>query len=188
MSLSEKTKKIGILFWEFLKIGAFCFGGGWSLLAQIQKVFIEEKQWINDEELLDITAVARSVPGVMITNASLMFGYHACGVPGALAALIGVTLPSLFVMLLVTSFYDVIRSNPYFIRALTGIRAAIVPIIVRSALSLRKAALKDWICYLIALAALALFLFADINKMLIIGAGAVAGLLLAGRKDKKDAV
>ena len=75
------------LFKVFFKFGCFTFGGGWSIVAQIQKEYVEKKHWITDEELLDFTSVGRSLPGLMIGNTSVLFGYHAAGIPGAMAAL-----------------------------------------------------------------------------------------------------
>ena len=85
---AEKGRVLSI-FLTFLKFGCFTFGGGWSIVSQIQKEYVEDKHWITDEELLDFTSVGRSVPGLMISNASVLFGYHAAGFGGALAALAG---------------------------------------------------------------------------------------------------
>ena len=86
---AEKGRVLSI-FLTFLKFGCFTFGGGWSIVSQIQKEYVEDTHWITDEELLDFTSVGRSVPGLMISNASVLFGYHAAGFGGALAALAGI--------------------------------------------------------------------------------------------------
>ena len=90
------------LFLYFFKIGFYTFGGGWSIVAQIQQEYVQKKGWITDEELLDITSVGRSLPGLMIGNVSYLFGYHVVGFPGALACLLGISLPSLIVLTVVT--------------------------------------------------------------------------------------
>ena len=69
------------LFLYFFKIGFYTFGGGWSIVAQIQQEYVQKKGWITDEELLDITSVGRSLPGLMIGNVSYLFGYHVAGFP-----------------------------------------------------------------------------------------------------------
>ena len=71
------------LFLYFFKIGFYTFGGGWSIIAQIQQEYVQKKGWITDEDLLDITSVGRSLPGLMIGNVSYLFGYHVAGFPGA---------------------------------------------------------------------------------------------------------
>ena len=67
------------LFLYFFKIGFYTFGGGWSIVAQIQQEYVQKKGWITDEDLLDITSVGRSLPGLMIGNVSYLFGYHVAG-------------------------------------------------------------------------------------------------------------
>ena len=90
------------LFLYFFKIGFYTFGGGWSIVAQIQQEYVQSKGWITDEDLLDITSVGRSLPGLMIGNVSYLFGYHVAGFPGALACLLGISLPSLIVLTVLT--------------------------------------------------------------------------------------
>ena len=169
----------------FMKIGCFTFGGGWSIVAQMQMEFVDKRQWITEEELLDYTSVARSMPGIMIGNTSLLFGYHIAGVPGAFAAVLGITIPSLVIITLVSLVYDAFRTNPYVLRALVGVRAAVLPIIISAGLRLRKGALKDWIGYVLMAVAAALSLF-KVNNVIIIALGVVAGLLICEAKARKE--
>lgn len=170
--------KAGKLFWDFIKIGFFTFGGGWSIVAQIQQEFVEKEEWLTQEELLDIVSVGRSLPGIMIANISSIFGYHMAGPAGALACVFGITLPSLLVLTAVTFFYTFIRENPYVARALLGVRAAVVPIVFFAAAGLSKTALKDKLGYLIALGALVLSLFFGVSNVLIVFLGAAGGLII----------
>lgn len=134
--MKGKYTKAWHIFLFFLRIGCFTFGGGWSTVAQMQREFVEKRRFITEEELLDFTSVARSLPGIMIANTSLIFGCHTAGVPGALAAVAGITVPSMVIVGLVALAYDVIRDNPYVFRALMGVRAAVIPIILSAALGL----------------------------------------------------
>lgn len=161
----------------FFKFGCFTFGGGWGIVAQIQKEYVEKKHWITDEELLDFTSVGRSVPGLMIGNTSVLFGYQAAGVPGALAALLGITIPPFAIMILVTFIYSLVKDNLYVARAMMGVRAAVVPIIFSALIKLFKSGMKDLFCYVVALCALALCLFTGLNNVLIVLLGAAAGLI-----------
>ena len=165
------------IFTTFFRFGCFTFGGGWSIVAQIQKEYVEKKHWITDEELLDYTSVGRSVPGLMIGNASVLFGYHAAGVPGAFAALLGVALPPFLIMIGVTFIYGMVKDNKYVARAMMGVRAAVVPIIISALRKLFKSGMKDVFCYIVALGAMALCLFTGINNVLIVVMGAAAGLM-----------
>ncbi|MBQ6564040.1 MAG: chromate transporter [Clostridia bacterium] len=180
----EQRSRLADIFTTFLKFGCFTFGGGWSIVAQIQKEYVEKKHWITDEELLDFTSVGRSLPGLMIGNASVLFGHHTAGIPGALLALLGIVLPPFVIMIGVTFVYGLVKDNPYVANAMMGVRAAVVPIIISAMLKLFKAGMKDLFCYLIALGALALCLFTNISNVLIVVLGAAAGLIYMEVKER----
>ena len=173
---SGHRERVPLIFREFLKFGCFTFGGGWSIVAQIRREFVEERGWITDEELLDFTSVGRSTPGLMIGNTSILFGYHAAGIPGAAAALLGIVIPPVLIMLGVVFIYDLVKDNLYVSRAMIGVRAAVVPIIYSALLKLIKSGLKDGFCYLVAAGAFCLCLFTPLNNVLIVLTGAAAGL------------
>lgn len=173
------------LFWYFFRIGFYTFGGGWSIVAQIQKEYVERRRCLTAEELLDITSVGRSLPGLMIGNVSYLFGYHMAGFPGALASLCGIALPSLIILTLVTWGYTQVADNVYVMRAMVGVRAAVAPIIASAALGLRKGALKDAPGYVIMLLGLGLYLLLGINCVLIILLGGLLGLVLHAWRERK---
>ena len=185
MKENQRARVLNI-FLTFLKFGCFTFGGGWSIVAQIQKEYVEKRHWITDEELLDFTSVGRSVPGLMIGNASILFGYHTAGIPGALAALMGIVIPPVIIMLGVVFLYDLVKDNPYVARAMVGVRAAVVPIIFSALLKLFKSGMRDFFCYLIAIGGLTLCLFTKVNNVLIVLIGAAAGLILQKARNHHD--
>ena len=168
------------------KISCFTFGGGWSILAQMQKEFSEKRGWISEEELMDFASVGRSLPGIMILNNTTMFGYRLGGVLGAIIADIGLVVPPLVVICIVTGFYDAIKDNIWVAKAMVGVRAAVVPVILEATVKLGKKGLVDKIALGIMLAALVLCLFTNVGNVAIVVLGAVAGLLIRG--GKKNAV
>ena len=180
----SRISKTMTIFLTFLTFGCFTFGGGWSIVAQIQKEFVEKRRWITDEQLLDFTSVGRSVPGLMVGNASILFGYQAAGVPGAIAALLGICIPPLLIMLGVVYVYDLVKDNIYVARAMVGVRAAVVPIIFSALMKLFKSGMKDIFCYIVAACALALCLFSGISNVLIVVMGAAAGLIWRQGRNK----
>ena len=184
MKTRSKTTVPG-LFWFFFKIGFYTFGGGWSIVAQMQKEYVEKRGWITEEELLDITSVGRSLPGLMIGNVSYLFGYHVAGFPGALACLLGITLPSLIVLTLVTWCYSQVRDNIHVSRAMAGVRAAVAPIIAAAALGLRKAALSDRAGWVFVLLGFCLYLFFGISCVVIVLLGGLGGLLLFALRERR---
>lgn len=86
----EKLKKGLSLYRYFFVIGWFTFGGGWSIVAQMQSDYVEKKQTLTADELLDIVSVARSLPGTMIGNVAYLFGYHQAGVVGGVLSVLGI--------------------------------------------------------------------------------------------------
>lgn len=182
----KKEGRVLDILLTFLRFGCFTFGGGWSIVAQIQKEYVEKKHWITDEELLDFTSVGRSLPGLMIGNASVLFGYQSAGIPGALAALFGVILPPVLIMVAVTFLYGLVKDNVFVARAMIGVRAAVVPIIISALIKLFKAGMKDIFCYIVALCAMVLCLSGSISNVLIVLIGAAAGVIYMEVRSRHD--
>ncbi len=125
--MKDRVKKGLELFAFFFKIGCFTFGGGWSILAQMEQEFVDKRKWLTKSELLDMVAVGRSVPGIMITNISMIFGYFVGGVFGGFCAVLGITTPAILILSIVTMFYSKLKDNVWCASALRGIRSAVVP-------------------------------------------------------------
>ena len=89
----EKLKKVWEAFLYFFRISWFTFGGGWSIVAQMQKDYVDGKKELTTEELLDIVSVGRSLPGTMIGNVAYLFGYRQAGLLGGIMAVVGMVLP-----------------------------------------------------------------------------------------------
>lgn len=181
----QKLKLAGNIFLSFMKIGSFTFGGGWGIVAQMQKEFVEKRHWISEEELMDYTSVGKSIPGTMIANVSYLFGYHMGGVVCGIAALLGITFVPLVLLTFITFFYNNVKDNIYIMRALVGIRAAVLPIMGSAIWHLRKAAFKRPSGYAIALGSFLLYYVIKMQSFLIIILGAIIGLLLTKRGKEK---
>lgn len=179
--MQKKLKTAGTIFLSFMKIGCVTFGGGWGIVAQMQKEFVDKRHWITEDELIDYTSVGKSIPGTMIANVSYLFGYHMGGVVCGIAALAGITLIPLVLLTFITLFYHNVKDNLYILKALAGIRAAVLPIIGLAIWHLRKAAFQQRSGYAIALGSFLLYYFFNVQSFLIIILGAVLGLLLTKR-------
>lgn len=167
----------------FLKIGWFTFGGGWSIVAQMEKEFVEKRGWITREELLDYAAIGKSIPGTMIGNCSFLFGYHMGGSLCAVAAMIGISFAPMVVLAFLVPVYDLVRSNAIVKVVMVSIRAAVLPIMLQVAGKLFRSALPEKKWWFAAAAALCLYLVWDVSPLLIVLLGAAAGILL----ERKDA-
>jgi chromate transporter len=173
------------LFFEFFKFGCFTFGGGWSIIAQMQKLYVEERREITNEELLDITSVARSIPGTMIGNVAMLFGYHMAGILGGVMCVIGMILPPMIVLTVITYFYSIFQDNVWVAAAMTGVRAAVVPIVFSVASRMMKGAFAYAPCYVIFAVAIILNVFFDVSCIWIVVMGAVCGLFVCEIIERK---
>ena len=180
--MKERLKRALGLYLYFFKIGWFTFGGGWSIVAQMQTDLVERKRSIESEELLDIVSVGRSLPGTMVGNVAYLFGYHQCGVLGGIMALLGATTPPLIILSIVTFFYTNVRDNVWVAKAMTGVRAVVAPVILSAVLKLTKGAFPKKICYALCGVGCVFSLIFHINSVLIVLLGVIAGLLLNRRK------
>ncbi len=185
----EKLKRVLSLFFTFFRFGIFTFGGGWSIVAQMQRLLVEKQKRITSEELLDLTSLGRSLPGTMIGNVSMLFGYRECGAPGGVACALGISLPPLILLSVITFFYGAFRDNEWVSAAMNGVRAAVVPIILSAAFGMIKGAFKFPPCFAVFGVTLALYLIFDLSCVYLVIIGAVCGLIISEiyeRRGKRD--
>ena len=168
-SVIKKSLK---LFIVFLKIGAFTFGGGYAMIPFIEKEIVEKNEWIKSEDIVDIFAIIQSVPGVIAVNSSTFVGYRVAGIAGALAATLGVILPSFVVISVIALFLYDFKNYPYITEAFNGIRAGVTALMVSVVIKLGKSSVKGTIPLIIAIAAFLSLTF--------FGAGAIPVLIIAG--------
>lgn len=137
------SKNKAALFFSFLKIGAFTFGGGYAMIALLRREFVEEKKWLSSEEFFDLVAVAESTPGPIAINASTYIGYRAGGLAGSLLATLGVCLPSFVIIYLISLFFDAFLSLKYVTYAFRGIQACVPYLILSAGIKMLKGLKKD---------------------------------------------
>lgn len=185
MSLKEYTVLLG----EFFRFGCFTFGGGWSIIAQMQQLYVEKKKTLTSQELLDLTSVAKSLPGVMISNVAMLYGYRVGGLPGGLICVFGMCFPPMLVLIVISFFYQAFRTNYWVMAAMEGMQAAVVPIILGAAVGLAKGSVQYPPCYAIVAICLGLYLFTSVNPIVLVLIGVVSGLIVgtvyAGKEAKK---
>lgn len=176
MKRKEENKVLG-LFLEFLKIGAFTFGGGYAMIPMIQREIVQKKKWISDDDILDIVAIAESTPGPIAVNSATFVGYHVAGFMGALFATLGVVLPSFIIILLISFILPQFESNRYVKYAFYGVRAAVLALILNACVSMYRQAPKKVISYIIMLGAFISVAFFKVNAIIVILFCALLGLI-----------
>lgn len=180
--------RIFLLFLTFLKIGAFTFGGGYAMIPLIQREIVQKRQWITDEDILEIVAIAESTPGPIAINSATFVGYKVAGFWGAFCATVGVVIPS-FTIIVVISYilrgFQNIKAVQY---AFNGVRAGVIALIIKALWSMYVQCPKNVVSYVIAALAFAAVAIFDVNVLIVIAACAAVGLVssfaIAGR-DKK---
>ncbi len=182
----NRTKQSLQLLLDFIKLGFFTFGGGWSIIAQMQKMYVDNQKTITEEELLDLTSVARSLPGAMIANVAMLYGYRCLGVLGGFICLLGLTIPALTMLSVIALFYTAFRNNVWIAAAMNGVRAAVVPIIISAAIGMVKGAFKYSPCVIVMLLTLALYLIFNMNCVYLVLIGAVAGILISEFYERRE--
>ena len=134
----QKLKNLLKTFLIFFKIGLFTFGGGYAMIAIIEREICEKKKWIEHEEFLDIVAIAESTPGPLAINSATFVGYKVCGVLGSVFATLGVVLPSFCIIFAISFVFDAFLSLEYVRYAFMGIQACVAFLIVNAGIKMLK--------------------------------------------------
>ena len=129
----NKTKDTKKMLWNLFKatftLSAFTFGGGFVIVSLMKKKFVEELHWFEEDEMLDITAIAQSSPGPIPINASVIIGYRMYGIIGSLVAVVGTAIPPMVIISVISIFYEQFRSNKVIAIALQVMRAGVAAVI-----------------------------------------------------------
>ncbi|BES63581.1 chromate transporter [Gottschalkiaceae bacterium SANA] len=176
-------KKLFKLFTSTFYLSAFTFGGGYVIISLMKKKFVDELHWMEEEEMLNYTAIAQSAPGAVAVNGSILVGFRIAGFPGALAAIFGTILPPLIIISVLFFFYEAFRSNPLVGAVLMGMQAGVAAVIADVVTNLASTIIKkkDYISSIIMVLAFAATYSFGINVMAIIGVCAVIGIIREAR-------
>ncbi|MGG3467409.1 chromate transporter [Neobacillus pocheonensis] len=174
--MKEEWMKLVQLFWTFFKIGPATFGGGFAMIPLIEREIVEKKKWLESDDVTDLFALAQSVPGAVAINSATFIGHKIGGVKGALAAMIGVSLPTFLIVLSLGISYLFIHDNPKIEAAFVSIRATILAIIVYAAIKTIKTSIVDKTTFFITLIGVPALFF--IHPVLAIFLGALSGVIL----------
>jgi chromate transporter len=124
------------LFLTFARIGLFTFGGGYAMISLIDRSCVEKKRWISHDEMMDITVIAESTPGPIAINCATYVGYKQKGLVGAVAATVGIILPSFCIIFIISSFLDGFLEIAWIAHAFMGIKIAVGILILDAAVKM----------------------------------------------------
>ena len=156
------------LFWTYLKIGTFTLGGGYAMLPLIQREVVDERHWIDEEEFLNMIALAQAAPGLIAVNSAIFIGWRVGGWKGVLGAVLGAVLPSFLIILAIAMVFSEWKELPAVEAAFKGIRPAVVALIAAPLFKMGKAAKIGWVTALIPVAAALLIWLAGVNPVWVI--------------------
>lgn len=181
------------LFLTFVKIGLFTFGGGYAMISLIEDICVEKKQWITHEEMMNVTVVAESTPGPIAINCATFVGYQQHGFAGAVAATLGVVLPSFVIIFVISRFLDHFLEITVIASAFKGIKLAVGLLILNAGVNMlqkmKKTALSRGILLtavtILVLSNLLTWDFSSLSLMLMAG---VFSAVLYGCREKGGSV
>lgn len=174
------------LFFSTFCLSAFTFGGGYVIIPLMRKKFVEQYHWIEEEEMLDLTAIAQSSPGAIAVNASILIGYRLAGLLGALVTVIGTVLPPLIILSVISVAYTAFQNSLIVQLVLRAMQAGVAAVIADVVITMGWDVLKKklWLPITIMFGSFVAACFFDVNVILIILVCAVIGLVATLHDEK----
>ncbi len=189
----DVKNKLTQLFFTFLKIGAFTFGGGYAMIALLEHEFIEKKKWMDKDEFLNMVAVAESTPGPVAVNSATYLGYRVGGAVGAALSTLAVSIPSFVIIYIISLFFDRFLSLTYVAYAFKGIQVCVVYLIASAGVKMLRGLEKNVLsCVIMAVVLVVMTAFSITavsfsSIFYILISGAVGWLVyMLGRLGKKN--
>lgn len=177
------------LFFIFVKIGAFTLGGGYAMLALVEKVVVDQKHWIKEKDFWNMITVVQSLPGVFAANTALYVGYRIKGVKGALVSMLGAVLPSLLIIIVLAMFFAQFWENEIVKAVFYGIRPCVVALILAPSIKMVKSvglSLKAAWIPVLAVIAVCVFFVSPVWVILIAGFGGLIWNLISFKLIRKE--
>ena len=185
----EKRRRLWTLFTSMLYISTFTFGGGFVIVSLMQKKFVEELHWLEEDEMLDMTALAQASPGAIAVNGAILVGRKLAGISGIAVAVLGTILPPMVILSLISLAYEAFATNLWVARALKGMQAGVAAVIVDVSLNLGTRVVKerDPLCIALMIVAFVLNYALHVNVIYIILGAALLGIGKALYLRRKEA-
>ena len=177
----SRGRKLWTLFTSLLYISTFTFGGGFVIVTFMKHRFVDKLGWLDEQEMLDMTALAQSSPGPIALNAAIQVGWRVGGAVGMVIATIATILPPMIILTVISIFYSAFANNEYVALVLKGMQAGVAAVIADVVCDLGSKVLKtkSWIHIALMLAAFIATCFLNINVIFVILASALIGVILS---------
>jgi len=170
-------KTLFSLFLSFAKVGVMTFGGGYAMIPILEREIVEDKGWAESEELMDYYAVGQCTPGIIAVNVATFIGRKLAGIPGSIAASLGMVFPSFLIICAIAGVLSNFSDLPAVNSAFAGIRVCVCVLIFNAVSKLWKSSVPDRAALVICLFVFILSVFLDISPVLFVVLCACAGIL-----------
>lgn len=185
----DKRAILKKLFFSTLYLSTFTFGGGYVIVSLLKTKFVDELHWIDENEMLDLIAIAQSSPGAIAVNGAIVVGYKLAGMPGIFCAILGAILPPFVIITAISAFYTAFKENFFIQNMLSGMRAGVGAVIISVVYDMGRGVtkLRSPILIMIMIAAFLANYYFKINVILIILLTALIGAIRTVVSAKKEA-
>lgn len=174
------------MFLTFLKIGAFTFGGGFAMIPIIQSEIVDKRKWISSEEFMDAISIAQASPGPIATNTSIFIGYKLKGLSGALVCLLGTTLPSVFIIVIIAKYFYQYRDNAIVEKVFLGIRPAVVALILTAVYKISYKSNLGYDKIIVGILVALIIVFLKVSPIYLVIAGALGYVIVNKIKANRE--
>ena len=166
----KKRNRLLKIFLSTLYLSAFTFGGGYVIITLMKQKFVDELHWIDDDEMLDMVAIAQSSPGPIAVNGAVIIGYKLEGIAGVLAAVLGAVLPPFVILTVISMFYSAFRNLFVVQSLLTGMKAGVSAVILSVVYDMAAGVVKgkDWVNIAVMILAFVATYFGKVNVVFVI--------------------
>lgn len=168
--MEDQKKRLIKLFISTLYLSAFTFGGGYVIVTLMRKKFVSEYHWIEEDEMLDLIAIAQSAPGAIAVNGAIVIGYKLAGIIGIVVSVVATIIPPFVIISCVSLFYSAFKENLYIALMLEGMQAGVGAVICAVVFEMGSGLLKEknWLYVVIMLGAFIANYFFKVNVVYII--------------------
>ncbi len=193
--MNRKIPPTPAVLWTLFKtcflISSCTFGGGMVIMSMLQKKFVEELHWIDQEEVMDMVAIAQSSPGVMAVNTSIIIGYRISGILGMVLTALGTVLPPMIILTIISACYVQFCSNHMIALVLKGMQAGVAAVMVNVTVTMCRNVLKDrepMAFAMLAGASVAAVIFQVDIIMIILVCGIIGGCSKTAKTKEDDTI
>ena len=179
--MTENRDKVKLyeLFLAFAEVGVMTFGGGYAMIPILERELVSKRGWASNEELMDYYAVGQCTPGIIAVNTATFLGHKLRGIPGGIAATLGVVFPSVVIITIIAAVLSNFADIPAVKSAFAGIRVCVCVLIFNAVIKLWKSAVKDRAALIIFALVFLGSVFFNLSPIVYVILCAFAGIILS---------